>query len=256
MRSVTNEKIAERNAKIGKYASTAGLIILVGVVIVNFYLMGQTEIDPVQLSLLLAGTLIGFAVNSVGSAYTQQWGRRSHLGLSQALKGLDNRYTLYNYRLGANHVLLGPHGTTILLPKYQPGSVTYTERPGKARGNKPASPRGEWRAPATRKLGGFVNADPIGDPIADVALEVAQLNKFLNKRAPAVALAPQAVIVFMHPRAEISAKAAPLPAMHIKQLKDYIRRLPRDGTFAPEKTAAQLEDQLGLTAAAIETDNP
>ena len=93
----------------------------------------------------------------------------------------------------------------------------------------------------------FTN-DPIGNPVAEAADEVANLNRFLQKRAPEVQLAPQAVVVFMHPQAEVSASDAPVTVLHVKQLKDYIRRLPKDNALS-ELTIAALNNSLGLNAA-------
>jgi hypothetical protein len=54
-------------------------------------------------------------------------------------------------------------------------------------------------------------------------------------------VAPQALVIFMHPRAEVKAKDPAVPVMHAKQLKDYVRRLPRDPGFRPKDLAALAE---------------
>jgi hypothetical protein len=155
--------------------------------------------------------------------------------LEDALKGLDERYTLYNYRLGAAHVLVGPGGVSILLPKYQYGPITYQ--------------KGKWLAPAVRRgfLGLFSN-DPLGNPSAEAEIEMDALKRFLHKRAPEIEIAPQALIVFMSPRAELSAKESPIPAVHVKQLKEYVRRMPKNATLSAMQLA-ELETRLGLREA-------
>jgi hypothetical protein len=132
-------------------------------------------------------------------------------------------------------VLLGPNGCTVLIPKYQPGAISFE--------------KGKWLAPSAKKgpLGLFTN-DPIGNPLAEAAEEVDNLNRFLKKAAPEVQLAPQAVIVFMSPQAELSVTNAPLTVLHVKQLKDYIRRQAKDAAL-PEATMAKLDESLGITAA-------
>jgi hypothetical protein len=50
-------------------------------------------------------------------------------------------------------------------------------------------------------------------------------------------VAPQAAIVFLSPHAELSAKDSAIPAIHVKQLKDYVRKLPKD----PAVNAASLK---------------
>jgi hypothetical protein len=49
----------------------------------------------------------------------------------------------------------------------------------------------------------------------------------------------------MQPRAEVSAKDAPIPALHVKQLKEYVRRLPKGPTLSPQ-VLSDLEERLGF----------
>jgi hypothetical protein len=235
MRLVIDQKLVQRNTAIGKYSLNVGLVLLVGALIIDIYGFTRPQ-DTMILVYALIAFFIGLVLTNVSSYFTNRWGRRPDKGLSDALKGVDNRYTLYHYQLGAAHVLLGPNGTTVFVPKYQPGTVSLV--------------RGKWLAPSARRgpLGLFTN-DPIGNPMAEAADEVASLNRFLQKHAPEVQLAPQAVVVFMHPQAEVSAPDAPVTVLHVKQLKDYIRRLPKENAL-PELTVATLNNSLGLNATA------
>ena len=236
MRLVTDQKLIDRNANIGKYSLQAGLVLLVGALAIDIYGFTQPQ-NSMILVYALAAFFVGLLLTNVSAYFNNRWGRRPDKGLNDALKGLDDRYTLYHYRLGASHVLLGQNGATVLLPKYQPGAVAFEIVKGK----------GRWQAPGARRgpLGMFSN-DPVGDPILEVADEVRALQAFLKKRAPDVQLEPQAIVIFMHPQAEISAREAPLPVMHVKQLKDYIRRLPKEAAL-PAETLAKLDENLGLT---------
>jgi hypothetical protein len=55
----------------------------------------------------------------------------------------------------------------------------------------------------------------------------------------------------MHPRAEVSAKESPVPALHVKQLKEHLRRHPKGATI-PATALAELEQKLGLAPKAVE----
>jgi hypothetical protein len=234
MRLIIDEKLVERNAKIGKYTLQAGLVLLVGALIIDIYGLTRPQ-DTMILMYALGAFFIGLLLTNVAAFYNNRWGRRPDKGLSDALKGIDDRYSLYHYRLGASHVLLGPNGATVLLPKYQPGAILFQ--------------KGKWLAPSAKRgpLGLFTN-DPVGNPVAEAAEEVSNLNKFLKKHAPDIQLAPQAVVIFMHSQAEISAAEAPVTVLHVKQLKDHIRRLPKDNALSP-LTIAQLDSSLGLSPA-------
>ena len=235
MRLIIDQKTMQRNVKIGKYSLQAGMVLLIGALVIDIYGITRPQ-DSMVLIYALVAFFAGLVLTNISTYYNNRWGRRPDKGLSDALKGIDDRYTLYHYRLGAAHVLLGPNGATVFVPKYQPGKVTFED--------------GRWRAPGAKRgpLGLFTN-DPVGNPAAEAAVEVANLKQFLQKRAPNVELEPEGVVVFMHPQAEISAGEAPVTALHVKQLKDYIRRLSKENAL-PSSTVATLEASLGLTPTA------
>jgi hypothetical protein len=159
MRLVTHQKLVDRNVAIGKYGSLGGLLLLVGAFILNLYAIGRPN-DPQLVIYAFAAFLVGFTLTNVGTLFTNRWGRRPDRGLADALKGLDDRYTLYNYRLGAAHVLVGPGGMLVFVPKYQTGAITFA--------------KGKWaHAGAPRGLMFRLFArDPLGNPASEAAVEV------------------------------------------------------------------------------------
>jgi len=214
MRIVTNEKLIRRNSAIGKYSLWAGTALLVGALVINLLAFTRPN-DTSLITYVIAAFFVGFALTNIGTLFNNRWGRRPDRGLADALKGLDESYTLYNYRLGAPHVLVGPAGVIVLHPKYQIGPVVYDGK--------------KWANPGARRLMfGLFNPDPLGNPVGETASEVDAFNKFIKKNAPDLQVAPQALIVFLNPRAELDAKNSAIPALHVKQLKDYVRKLPKD----------------------------
>jgi hypothetical protein len=219
MRIVTNERLVKRNATLGRYSLLAGTVLLIGALVINLLAFTRPE-DTTILFYVIAAFFVGFALTNIGTLFNNRWGRRPDKGLTDALKGLDDRYTLYNYRLGASHVLSGPGGLVVFVPKYQTGPIVYDGK--------------RWQNPGARRLMfGLFNPDPLGNPILEAAGEVQAFTKFAKKRGLESPLVPQAMVVFLHPRAEISAKSAPLPVLHVKQLKDTVRKLPRDVAATP-----------------------
>ena len=218
MRIVSNDKLIRRNTAIGKYSLWIGTALLVGALVINLLAFTKPQ-DTSLITYVIAAFFVGFTLTNIGTLYNNRWGRRPDRGLSDALKGLDDRYTLYNYRLGAPHVLAGPGGVIVLHPKYQVGPVLYDGK--------------RWQNPGARRMMfGLFNPDPLGNPVAETAGDVDTFNRFIKKRAPDLALAPQALIVFLNPHVELDAKDSAIPALHVKQLKDYIRRLPKDGALS------------------------
>jgi hypothetical protein len=224
MRIVTDEKLVKRNTQIGKYALLVGTVLLVIALVINL-LAFRDQGNFTLITYVIAAFFVGFALTNLGTYLNNRWGRRPDRGLADALKGLDERYTLYNYRLGASHVLTGPLGVMVLKPKFQFGPVLFDGK--------------RWQNPGARRIAfGLFNSDALGNPVVEAAEDVQALTRFLKKRAPDLQVAPQAAIVFLSPHAELSAKDSAIPAVHVKQLKDYIRRLPKD----PAVNAAMLKE--------------
>lgn len=218
MRIVSNDKLIRRNTAIGKYSLWIGTALLVGALVINLLAFTRPQ-DVSLITYVIAAFFVGFTLTNVGTLFNNRWGRRPDRGLSEALKGLDDRYTLYNYRLGAPHVLAGPSGVIMLHPKYQIGPVIYDGK--------------RWLNPGARRMMfGLFNPDPLGNPVAETAGEVDSFNRFIKKHAPDLELAPQALIVFLNPHAEVNAKDSAIPALHVKQLKDYVRKLPKDAALS------------------------
>ncbi|MCC6188315.1 MAG: hypothetical protein IT318_04745 [Anaerolineales bacterium] len=219
MRIVTNEKLIKRNSQIGRYSVLVGTVLLIGALVINLLAFTRPN-DSALLFYVIAAFFVGFTLTNIGTLFNNRWGRRPDKGLADSLKGLDDRYALYSYRLGASHLLAGPSGLLVLVPKYQTGPVEYDGK--------------RWRNPGARRIMlGLFNPDPLGNPILEAASEVEAFSRFANRHDLKTPLVPQAMVVFLHPRAEVSANAAPLPVLHFKQLKDTIRRLPRDAAATP-----------------------
>lgn len=214
MRIVSNDKLIRRNSTIGKYSLRAGTVLLVGALVINLLALTRPQ-DASLITYVIVAFLVGFTLTNIGTSYNNRWGRRPDRGLSDALKGLDDRFTLYNYRLGAPHVLAGPPGVIVLHPKFQVGPVVFDGK--------------RWLNPGARRMMfGLFNPDPLGNPVAESAGDVEAFNSFIKKQAPDLQVAPQALIVFLNPRAELDAKDSAIPALHVKQLKDYVRKLSKD----------------------------
>ena len=212
MKIVIDEKLVKRNAKIGQIATIASLIVLGGGMFLTFQ-------KPEMIGVSIAALLVGFLLSQVGVSYTNRWGRspRPDEQLSQALKGLDKRYTLYHYHTPVAHLLVGPAGLWILLIKHQKGLITYDEK------------KKRWK----QSGGGFIQAylkifaqEGIGRPDLEIESDTDKLTKFLRKNLPEDVEVPEirAALVFSHPEAEIQSEGAPVPTLPIKKLKDLIRK--------------------------------
>lgn len=234
MRIVTDTKSVQRNVTIGKYATTGGLLLLFGALLLNIYALSRPQ-ETQLIIIVFAAFLIGYTLSNIGGMLNLRWGRRPDVGLSEALRGLDDRHTLYNWRLGASHVLVAPSGVYTLLPKYQSGPITYEG--------------GKWKNPGSRTtfLNFFAPRDALGNPTTETRLEVEALTNFVKKHAPEVEIEPRPIVVFLNARAILATDEAPVTTLHVKQLKDYIRRQPKGPTL-PASTLAALEAKAGIAS--------
>ena len=223
MRIVSNDKLIKRNTQIGKYALLAGMALLVGALVINILALTRPQ-ETQLLTFVIAAFFIGFMLTNIGTVFNNRWGRRPDRALAEGLKGLDERWTLYNYKLGASHVLVGPGGALVLVPKYQTGPIEL-------KGTR-------WTNPGARRtMFGLMNPDPLGNPVAEASADIESFKRHVKKHAPELDLEPEAIIVFVHPKAELAAKDSPITALHIKQLKEHVRRLPKLPDFSPKAVA-------------------
>ena len=124
-----NEKLVKRNATIGKITSIISLAILGSGMYVTFK-------QPENVTLSLSALMVGFLLSQMGIYYTNRWGRspRPDELIDAALKGFSKQYSLYHYVAPASHVLVGPAGIWVLIPKHQRGTIVYTKNRWRKRG--------------------------------------------------------------------------------------------------------------------------
>ena len=222
MRILTNEALYKRNIRLAFAANLAGIFFLVASIYVLFS-------GDEQFGLYLVFLLLGILFVQVGT-YFGRWNKRPDLALNQALKSLDDSYTLYHYRTPVSHLLLGPTGVWILLPRLTRGLITYDA--GKKR----------WRAKGGGWLARF-SREGIGKPVVDASWEAEALDRFLEKHWKNDSdLRVQAALVFVDEEAEVQAGNAPIPTASLKKIKQILLKADEKSRLSREqiKTLADL----------------
>ncbi len=234
MRIVSDTKAIKRNQTIARWTLFSGVAVLVLALVANLYVAvpllssgasSQAELTPQQNQLTLfsfVGLLVGYTLTTISTSINARFGRRPDQALQGALRGSNDSYTLYNYVLGASHVVAAPSGLYVLVPKYQSGVILVDEK-------------GKWKHAGQSGLSRFLfRQDALGNPTLDARLEVEALQRHLKKHHPEVDLEPQPIVVFMSPRAVLDIAHSPVPAVPVKKLKDYIRKQPKRGGVSAE----------------------
>ncbi len=228
MKIVTNEKLIKRNSAIGKYSGFISLAILGGGLYISFQ-----KPDLVWLS--MTALILGFIISQTSMYYVNRWGRspRPDEALNAALKGLDDRYTLYHYTTPTPHLLVGPAGVWVLLPYYHTGTIIYDQE------------KERWRRKGGNLYLRFFAQDTIGRPSKDITFETEAVKKSLSK-IPAFEAPPiNAALIFTSESAKVEAENAPAPTMHALQLKKFIRKLAKSSESLSMVDVQTIQDSLG-----------
>jgi len=217
MEIIINESLIRRNARIGQITSIVGLLVLAGGMYISFA-------RPELFNISLLALLLGFALSQIGIYFGNRFGRhpRPDESLDLALKGLDGRYTMYHYKTPASHLLVGPSGIWVLSPRSTRGLITYNE-----------SRRRFAQKGGNLYLKIFAQ-ESLGRPDMEINGEIEGITRFLKQRMPEKELPEvQAALVFTNEATEVDADNAPLPTMHIKKLKEFIRKTAKGESLSP-----------------------
>jgi len=204
----TNERLIKRNARIGQITSITGLAILAGGMIISFT-------RPEMFSISLVALLIGFGLSQIGIYFGNRWGRRPRPDevLDTALKGLDGRYSIYHYTTPTSHLLVGPAGVWVLMPRHQAGTITYDEN------------KNRWRQQGGNLYLKIFAQENLGRPDLEVGSEIHAIASFIEERLgegkiPEVS----AALVMTNEKCVVDADNAPAPTLEEKKLKDFIKK--------------------------------
>jgi hypothetical protein len=228
MKIIKNEKLIERNGKIGNWTSLAALAVLG----IGMYIsIVRTDLFVYALVALL----IGFTLTQIGMYMGNRYGRkpRPDEKLDAGLKGLPGEFTMYHYTTPASHLLVGPAGVWLLMPYHQRGKVAFKTN--------------RWQMSG----GGFLQSymrifgqESLGRPDIEIDNEIRGLQKYLAKHMDEADIPEiQPLMVFTADDVEIEGEGATIPALKLKQLKDFIRQKAKERKF-PSLTITALNEVL------------
>ena len=228
MKIIKNEKLIERNGKIGQYTSLAALVVLGLGMYISF---SKPELFTYSIICLV----VGFIMTQVGMYMGNRWGRspRPDEKFDAGLKGLHSDFSIYHYSSPVSHLLVGPSGVWALLPYHQKGNVTFQKN--------------RWKVSGGGFLQGYMRIfgqESLGRPEIDAETEVQTLKKFFAKKLDGSNIPEiRPILVFTNDEVELDAGESPIPAMKMKQLKEYIRQGAKNRVLSADKIK-ELNDLL------------
>jgi hypothetical protein len=221
MRHYVNQALIRRNSLLGKILVWGGLAVVIGSVLISLQ-------SPDVLNPYIFGGFLGVIATQIGTLLTNRWGRSPRLDeiIGDSIKGMDERFVLFSYILRVDHALISPAGIFVLIPRPEDGVIDYQE--GDWFQDRPK--RGLLQRGGKRAISGFER-----QARTDSAKLQRRLAKYLSEESiPDV----QPVFVFFHPDAVLQVADSPFPAVHVKKLKVWLRKLPKGSSLTSEQVNA------------------
>ncbi len=228
MKIIKNEKLIERNGKIGQWVSLGALVVLGLGMYISF---SKPELFVYSVLCLI----LGFVMTQIGMYMGNRWGRspRPDEKFDTGLKGLHSDFNIYHYSTPVSHLLVGPSGVWVLLPYHQKGKAEFIN--------------GRWKMGG----GGFMQSymrifgqESIGRPDLDAQNEIQVLKKFLTKKMDEASIPEiKSILVFTSDEVKVEPGDSPIPAMRLKQLKEFLRQGAKSRAMASQEIKS-LTDQL------------
>jgi len=222
MKIIKNEKLIARNGKIAQWTSLGALAVLGG----GMYISIQS---PELFTYSLICLLVGFIMTQIGMYMGGRWGRspRPDEKLDAGLKGMHSEFNMYHYASPVSHLLVGPAGVWVLRPYHQGGKIYFENN--------------RWK----NKGGGFFQGymrifgqEGLGRPDLEAESEIEIVRKFLAKNMDESAVPEvKAALVFTNEKVELEPGDSPIPAMKLKQLKEFMRQGSKSRALSSTKIA-------------------
>ena len=220
MRIIKNEKLIERNGKIGNWTSIAALAVLGAGMYISFA-------KPALFTYSVVCLVVGFIMTQIGMYMGSRWGRspRPDEKFDTGLKGLHSEFNMYHYASPVSHLLVGPSGVWVLLPYHQRGTISFEKN--------------RWKMKGGGFLQGYMRIfgqENLGRPEFDAENEVLALKKFFAKKldesnVPEI----KPVLVFTNDEVELNTGESPIAAMKLKQLKEFMRQGGKNRTLSNDQ---------------------
>jgi len=223
MKIIKNEKLIKRNSVIGQWLSLGALVVLGLGMYISFT-------KPALFTYSLVCLAVGFIMTQVGMYMGSRWGRspRPDEKIDSGLKGMHSEFTLYHFATPASHLLVGPGGVWALLPYHQRGKISFE--------------KSRWKLSGGGFIQGYMRIfgqEGIGRPDLDAENEIITLNKFFSKNMDSASVPEvKAVLLFTDDEVELDPGDSPIPAMKLKQFKEFMRQNSKTRALTSTQIAA------------------
>ncbi|MBN1264422.1 MAG: hypothetical protein JXA25_02935 [Anaerolineales bacterium] len=208
-------------AKIGKILSFGGLAVMVIAL-----LLSMSKPEYINTIFILA--MIGLFSSQIGIGMINRWSRQPRVDemIAASVKGLDSNFHLFQFKLGADHVLVSPTGVYSLIPALDNGKVLYED--------------GKWYSLKTKK-NNKTKKTKNRDLAAQIERNIGAARKKFKSVLPETVVTLTPIVVFLHRDAEVNLENAPVLCVHQKKIKPLLRKLPKGSPLSEEDTSRLIE---------------
>ena len=221
MKLSINRKLIERNKKIAQITLFASLALLT---IGFIWSLRNTEPSKSVIGYLIL--IPAYLLVQISIFMANRWGKspRPDEIVVQALKGLDDRYTLYNFTTSVPYLLVGPIGAWIINPYHHKGEISYN--PEKNQYLQKGGPN-------------FITKYFAQEGLPNITREVfslkRDLNKYFEKNSIQIDEEPLVVNLFYSDDIILLTNKAPEINLKSDKLKVFIRKYVKKANIPPEK---------------------
>ena len=210
MKQVTNEKLIQRNKRIGNITSIVGIAILAAGLVLNF------NPTPTKTLISFGALIVGFIVAQVSTHFVTKFGRSPRFDelIADNLAKLNDKYTFYVYSSPVPMLLVGPYRIWIHIPISASGIIYFDKK---------------WRQKGGSFMLKLFGQENIGRPELDVESNEKQVREFLSKHQEESEIPPiQSILVVFNPKSEIgNVEDAPTPIVTLDAFRRTIRKIDR-----------------------------
>ena len=211
MKIITNEKLINRNKKIGTITSFVGIAVLAAGLILNF------NPTPTKTLISFGALIVGFIISQFSTYFITRFGRSPRFDeiIAESLSKLNNQYTYYVYSSPVPILLVGPSRLWIPLPLSASGEIYYDKK---------------WKQRGGSFMLKLFGQEKIGRPNQDAEGNEKLLIDFLSKHLDQEQIPPiNSILISLHPKATIGdVENSPMPIVQLDALRRKIRKIDRD----------------------------
>jgi hypothetical protein len=220
MKISINNKLIDRNKKIAQLTLYFSLALLA----LGFI---WTIRNP-EPSKAIVGYLIlvpSYILVQVSIYLANRWGKspRPDEIVSQSLKGLDDKYSLYTYSTGVPNLLIGPIGIWIINSYHHSGEISYDL--GKGKYIQKGGPN---------FLSKYFSQEGLPNITKNSKSLKANLISYFSKNKIQLVEEPQVINIFSSENVVLNTKNAPEVALKSEKLKDFIRKTAKNNKNTSE----------------------